>query len=322
MNDFKKGTAFFVQDAQREIFMNYQSLLYFKTVAELQHYTKAANKLYITQPTLSKVIRNLEIELGCNLFQKDGRNVILTRYGTAFYDYVSRALNEIDDGIATVRHMVDMEKNIIFISALFSLYSKFLPDQILQFRHRFPNSRFSIQHKFTTAILNDVLEKRSELGLCSNFEPVGKYAPLVNFHLYDEPLTIIVSKSHPFAQRDDKIKIPELKGEPFIVYIWTSLGTNKILTDLCAPYGFEPNISLEAYSDHGVMGAVAAGDGIAIMPKADCLNIPSLVCVDVDTGGLPFVRTMNLVWRADDPLPPLALSFRDMLISEANSNPE
>ncbi len=298
--------------------MNYQSLLYFKTVAELQHYTKAANQLFITQPALSKAIRNLEIELGCNLFQRDGRNVTLTRYGTCFYEYVNRALHEIDEGVGAVRHMVDVEKNTVFVSALFSLYSKYLPDMILRFRHLYPTSRFSIRHRFTTAILNDVLEKRSELGLCSNFEPAGKFSPLVNYHLYDEPLTLIVSKSHPFARRTDKIQVEELKGEPFIVYIWTSLGTNKILSDLCAPYGFEPNIAIEAYSDHGVMGTVAAGEGIAIMPYADCINNPSLVCVDVDTKGAPFVRTMNLVWRSDDPLPPLALAFRDMLISNSN----
>lgn len=55
--------------------MNFQSLVYFKTVAELQHYTKAASTLFITQPALSKAIHNLEVELGVTLFQKEGRNV-------------------------------------------------------------------------------------------------------------------------------------------------------------------------------------------------------------------------------------------------------
>lgn len=58
--------------------MNFQSLVYFKTVAELQRYTKAASTLFITQPALSKAIHNLEVELGVTLFQKEGRNVTLT----------------------------------------------------------------------------------------------------------------------------------------------------------------------------------------------------------------------------------------------------
>lgn len=297
--------------------MNFQSLFYFKTVAELQHYTKAANQLFISQPALSKAIRNLEIELGCSLFQKDGRNVTLTHYGSCFYDYVRQALSEIDNGVSAVRHMVDVENNTVCVSALFSLYSKYLPDKILHFRRLYPASRFSIRHKFTSAILNDVVTGHSELGLCSNFEPTGKYAPLTLHRLYTEPLTLIVSKTHPFAGRTDKIKIPELKGEPFVVYIWSALGTNKILSDLCALYGFEPNIFREAYSDYGVMGTVAAGDGIAIMTKSDCENNPSLVCVDVETEGVPFVRDTNLVWQKDKPLPPLPTAFRDMLISDS-----
>lgn len=304
---------------QKGKLMNFQSLFYFKTVAELQHYTKAANQLFISQPALSKAIRNLEVELGCSLFQKDGRNVTLTRYGSCFYEYVRQALSEIDSGVSAVRHMVDVENNTVFVSALFSLYSKYLPDEILRFRHRYPASRFSIRHKFTTAILKDVVAGHSELGLCSNFEPIGEYASLASHRLYAEPLTLIVSKSHPFARRTDKIKIPELKGEPFIVYIWSCLGTNKILSDLCAPYGFEPNIFLEAYSDYGVMGTVAAGDGIAIMTKSDCENNASLVCVDVDTEGAPFVRDTNLVWLKDKPLPPLPMAFRDMLIAGSKS---
>ena len=71
--------------------MNFQSLVYFKTVAELQHYTKAASTLFITQPALSKAIHNLEVELGVTLFQKEGRNVTLTPSGAVFYEYVKRA---------------------------------------------------------------------------------------------------------------------------------------------------------------------------------------------------------------------------------------
>ena len=61
--------------------MNLQQLIYFRKIAELQHYTKAASTLFITQPALSKAIHNLEVELGVTLFQKEGRNVTLTPSG-------------------------------------------------------------------------------------------------------------------------------------------------------------------------------------------------------------------------------------------------
>ena len=151
--------------------MNFQSLVYFKTVAELQHYTKAASTLFITQPALSKAIHNLEVELGVTLFQKEGRNVTLTPSGAVFYEYVKRAVDEINNGIAAVQHRADVERNIIFVSALFSNYTEFLPEKIAQFRKMNPTYRFRIEYKYTSIIVNDVLQGNSELGLCSNLSP-------------------------------------------------------------------------------------------------------------------------------------------------------
>lgn len=80
--------------------MNLSQLYYFRKLSELQHYTKAAKELYITQPALSDAIRSLEKELGVPLFQREGRNVKLTRYGKEFSAYVHDALRELDKGIA------------------------------------------------------------------------------------------------------------------------------------------------------------------------------------------------------------------------------
>lgn len=293
--------------------MNYQSLIYFKTVAELQHYTRAANALYITQPALSKAIRNLEIELGANLFQKDGRNVTLTKYGSLFYEYVKRSVEEVDKGIAAVRHQVEVESNTIFLSALFSMYSFYLPDKILRFRAQNPNCRFSMEYKYTTAILDDLLQGRSELGLCSDFDPSEEeLQPLDSVVLYKEPIGLIVGKDHPFANRET-VRVEELRNERFIVYIRSSRGTNKILHDLCAPYGFEPNIVMEAYNDYSVVGSVAAGEGIAIISTTGFLNVNSVVPIRLEVDH-PLTRNMNLVWRKDKKLPPMAAAFRDMLI--------
>lgn len=292
--------------------MNYQSLIYFKTVAELQHYTRAANELYITQPALSKAIRNLECEFGTALFQKDGRNVTLTKSGSLFYEYVKRSVDEIDEGIAAVRRLADIERNTIFLSALFSMYAIYLPDKVLRFRHQNPGCRFSMEYKYTTAILHDVMKGRAELGICSDFDPKGEFSSLDRFVLYKEPITLMVGKDHRFAGRE-KVSVEELKDERFIVYIRSTLGTNKILSDLCRPYGFEPNIVAEAYNDYGVFGMVSAGDGIAIIPTTGVININGVtqVALDVD---FPLTRDINIAWKANTKLSPMAGRFRDMLV--------
>lgn len=293
--------------------MNFQTLIYFKKVAETQHFTRAADALYITQPALSKAIHNLEKELGATLFKKDGRNITLTQYGLLFYEYVNRSVQEIDKGVAAVRHLVDLECNTIFISALFSMYAIFLPDKILRFRRQNPLVRFSLEYKYTSAVLDDVIHGRSELGLCSDFDLNDtELQTLERFVLYKEPIGLIVGKDHPFAGRE-KVGVEELRDERFIVYIKSTRGTNKILHDLCALHGFKPNIVMEAYNDYGVIGSVAGSDGIAIIPTTGFLNINSVVPIALDVAH-PLTRDINLVWRKGQELPSLADAFRRMLI--------
>lgn len=296
--------------------MNFQRFIYFKTVAEHQHFTRAADALFITQPALSKAIQNLETELDVPLFEKNGRNVVLTKYGDLLYEYVKRSLDEMEKGILAVRHMKELDSNTIFINALYSMYSFFLPEQILHFRKTHPECRFSIEYYYTSKILNNVLNGHSELGVCSNFDPVDEYSSIAYATLYHEPICFIVGKEHPFASRK-RIQVEELKNERFVVYFLSRKGTNKILYDICAQYGFEPNIAAEGYNDFGVINMVASGEGIAIVP-ASYLKTNNVAIIDVDTD-VPLTRNINLIWRKDISLPPLVTDFRDILISRSVS---
>lgn len=79
--------------------MNLNQLYYFATLAQVEHYTKAAEMLSITQPSLSHAISMLEQELGTTLFEKRGRNVALTKYGKVFREYVQESLSILDSGV-------------------------------------------------------------------------------------------------------------------------------------------------------------------------------------------------------------------------------
>lgn len=296
--------------------MNYQALIYFKTLAELKHYTRAAAKLYISQPALTKSIHNLELELGAPLFQRDGRNIALTNYGTLFYPYAKKAIESINDGIEAFTHLLNTETNVIFMSCLYSMYSFFLTEKITQFRQLHPNYTFSLEYKFTTAILNDVLERHSELGICSDFYATEKFTSIDCALLYKEPVCFIVGKHHPLAKR--KIVEPvELIDFPFIPYHQSRLGTNKIMYDICAPFGKEPIFSTDGYSDIGVLNLVAMNEGFAIVPASSYLHLDHVVQLNVNIGK-PLFRNVNLIWNKDYPLSKIGASFRTMLLSQAN----
>ena len=106
--------------------MNYQHLEYFLKAAEYQHFTRAAEALHITQPALTKAILGMEEELGVPLFQKQGRNIELTRYGNIFYDYVKVSLDGISQGISAVKKQASIDLNMVEIAAPCSINTSFL----------------------------------------------------------------------------------------------------------------------------------------------------------------------------------------------------
>ena len=292
--------------------MNYQHLTYFKALAEEQHFTKVAAMLHVSQPALTKAIHSMEKEMGVPLFEKSGRNAILTKYGSLFYAHASEAIKEVENGISKVRHEAALDSNMIFISSLFSLYNTFLPQRILSFRKIHPEVHFQTEYKFTSAIIDDVLSGSSELGICSTFETDGECANLERHTLFREPISLIVPVTHPFANQKS-VPVTALEGEPFIVYYSSSRGTNKILHDLCAPYGFQPTMVQEGYNDMGVISLVASGEGIAIMPTANLVLNPDIVKVKLEMKGT-LEREIFLIWNKSRRLPPLAKAFRSWLL--------
>ena len=113
--------------------INLQAIRYFAMVARYEHYTKAANELYITQSTLSKAIEGLEDELGVKLFEKQGRNVRLTFYGRILRDYVQRGTAEIEKGVMTVQTLANEQSGTVRLAAIYSAGSLLLPQYMKGF---------------------------------------------------------------------------------------------------------------------------------------------------------------------------------------------
>ena len=96
--------------------MNLNQLQYFKILAQEEHYTRAAQMLSITQPSLSHAIAQLEEELGTRLFEKKGRNIVLTRYGKLFLPYVEESLKVLGEGVQRTRELNGSKEGIIHLA--------------------------------------------------------------------------------------------------------------------------------------------------------------------------------------------------------------
>ncbi|NRW02286.1 DNA-binding transcriptional LysR family regulator [Clostridium beijerinckii] len=122
--------------------MNLYHLRYFITLAHLEHYTKAAEKLMITQPSLSSAISSLEKELGVSLFEKEGRNVVLTKCGKMFFAAVQESLEILDSNVATLKSISNGE-GIIDLAFLRTLGSDFVPDVTSFFLESHPKKKLN-----------------------------------------------------------------------------------------------------------------------------------------------------------------------------------
>jgi DNA-binding transcriptional LysR family regulator len=295
--------------------MNTHALVCFKTVADIKHFTKAADALFLTQSALSKIVHKLEVELEITLFKKQGRNVVLTQAGELFYKRVTRALNEIEIGITEAKRQEEIENLTIFIAAIFSLYAVHLPEKILTFRRQYPNCRFSIEYKYTSAILRDVVNEYCEIGICGDFPTDKEFSGIGKHLLFREPATFVVGKNHHLADRVT-VSVEELKEEPFVIWNRSQLGTNKVIIELCKSHGFEPNFAIEAFNDYGVLNAVAMGEGVALVPTTGIINLSEVVPIQLDED-YPLARDIFLAWQKKKKLSPMAAEFKDMLISTA-----
>ena len=182
--------------------MNLNHLHYFRVLAKLEHYTKAAEQLSITQPSLSHAISLLEKELGVALFEKQGRNIRLTKYGHFFLSYVERGLDELALGEAKLKELAGHTCGIVKLGFMDGLGATFVPSIIEQFLKQecYQTARFSLGQDTSLRLIQDLKQSTYDLVLCSYIEEEAdiEFIPII-----PQEFVLIVSKNHPLANQDE-----------------------------------------------------------------------------------------------------------------------
>ncbi|HCJ4521043.1 TPA: LysR family transcriptional regulator [Listeria innocua] len=252
--------------------MNLHHLRYFVTLAHMEHYTKAAEKLLITQPSLSHAISSLEQELGIPLFEKEGRNIGLSKAGKVFLDYVEESLDMIDAGVATTKKAANGEGQID-LAFLQTLGTSLVPKLVQEFIQTEPEKKidFVFHTGVSIGIIQGLKEKKYDIGICSKLENERNihFTPIAK-----QELVLIVPKSHPLAEKD-WIDLIETVPYPHIAFSKKS-GLRPIIDDLFRKIGEDYKIAYEIEVDQVIAGMVAQNFGIAVVP-----NMPILNYVDV-----------------------------------------
>jgi DNA-binding transcriptional LysR family regulator len=297
--------------------MEIRHLRYFLAVAEELNFSRAAARVYLSQPALSQQIRKLEDELGVELFRRTRRQVELTEPGRMLLDGTQQALVQIDQSVRTLREMSGAESSRLKVG--FPEYVNHTPlASILQdFQRRSPGVELE-QHELLTLqqTLQQIGElKRGSLDLGFLLLPVEEET-LELEHVLRIELIAALPEEHPLAEREE-IPMRELEEEPLILFSRKfHPGCYDYVVGCCKTAGFRPNIvqrnEPQLYSGATTYRMVAsrAGIGIVVPPMNSPVGVSGVVFRPL-TGPTPALN-LAAAWRQDNPSRNLQ-GFLDML---------
>ena len=241
--------------------INWNQLGYFRAVAQFQHVTRAAAHLGVSQPALSRAVASLEAELGVALFEHRRPTISLTPSGERFLEHVERAFAAIEDGFRELDVPSQPDRGFITVGFLRTLGYGIVPRLVGSFRALYPDAEVALVQKNGVELEEELKEGRMDLAFIARPEDT---ALLRWTKLATQELVLIVPSSHRWATRD-AISLEEAKQEPFICFTHGH-GFRDLADRVLHAVGIEPRIGAECDDGSYLIGFVAAGLGVALMP--------------------------------------------------------
>ncbi|GIO15889.1 putative HTH-type transcriptional regulator YybE [Cohnella xylanilytica] len=282
--------------------MEWQQLEYFYVVGHMEHMTAAAQRLSVTQPAMSRAISRLEKELGVPLFERQGRSIVLNRYGRRFLKRVDNMMREYEEGREELQRMLDPEAGEVSLGFLHTMGMSVIPDLLRGFRERHPQIRVKLSQNTTTSLLEQLAE--GGIDICMIASP-GAAEQFRWAHLWTEELFVAVPAGHGLADRNS-IRLEEIRDEPLITFK-KGYGLRTIADNLLKEAGITPSIVFEGDEVHTVAGLTASGLGVSLIPGVQGLDENRLRLLPVDHP--PCRRQMGVAWVEDRYMPPTAGLF-------------
>jgi DNA-binding transcriptional LysR family regulator len=283
--------------------MELQQLKYFRAVAEQEHVTKAAKKLFVSQSAVSRAVTQLEEELGVALFHRQGRAVILSRQGKTFLEFVTRAQGILEAGMRQLREESGKEIGIVALGFLHSLGLQMIPRLVQEFRKVHPSVQFVLVQRPANELIRHLFE--GGIDLCFSVPGLFDEKDVQWSHLFDEELVVTVPRNHRLASRRT-VRFGELGKESFVTLVPGNT-LRVILEEACAKASFAPQIAFESTDISMLRGMIAAGLGIGLLPIAP----PGAVdIIEIRLARDRPVRRLGIGSVKNRPLPPCAEEFR------------
>jgi DNA-binding transcriptional LysR family regulator len=246
--------------------MELRHLRYFVAVAEELSFTRAAERLHIGQPPLSQQIQALEAEIGARLLERNKRRVLLTEAGRLFLADARRMLALAEQAKETAHRAHMGEAGELRVGFTFSTpFTPLFAKVVRRYRQAYPRVLLSFQEMTTLHQLAKIEARELDVGFV---RPASMQLPhkVALTKLRSDPLRLVLPTDSPLA-RQESIAVKDLAGQAFVVFPKDAgTGIYHQIFELCRAAGFTPHIAMEAGEPSTIIGLVAAGCGISVLP--------------------------------------------------------
>lgn len=296
--------------------MEITQLEFFLRVVEERSFSKAAERVFRTQPAVSLAIRRLEEEVGAPLFDRSEKTPTLTDVGEIVYEYAQRIVALREQARGAVAELRALERGRVRVGANESTSLYLLPDLILRFREQHPYVRVEIFRQSSARLPREVLDRNVDLALMA-YEP--RVGDIESFPVFEDELVLITHPDHALARRES-VTVEELGGESFLAHNVRAASREKVI-ETFAEHRTPLNISLELATIETIKRFVQKQIGIAFVPRmcvAEELERGTLATVPVR--GLTYRRTLWAACRRNATLPHAASAFLELLRRHAQTS--
>ncbi|GAB3649132.1 LysR substrate-binding domain-containing protein [Echinicola sediminis] len=287
--------------------MELRQLRYFLTLSEELHFHRAAEKLFIVQPALSKQIKQLEEELGIDLLKRDKRNVKLTPAGEYFKKEVKTLLDQLELVKSHTRLIQEGEKGEIRIGYVGSCIHTFLPDTLTELHEAYPHIQTYLNEMTSSTQLEAIQNGELDIAFLRNPVPHPQFDSRLVFR---ETFSLVLPETHHITPNNFQ-GIGQLSAEEFILPTRTDGELYyRLQLSICEDAGFTPQIAHETVHGHTVLNLVDHGLGITFLPTS-FQDVTSASVRFIELQNIPQRAEITALWNKENPNPSLSklLSF-------------
>lgn len=275
--------------------MTLVQLTYYVEVVQQGSFTKAAEKLFVSQSALSKSIRTLEQELETELVDHMAKDFHLTREGRLFYEYAQNILNYYHTQTQELYQHLHSDQGTLRLGLPPTAGTIYFYTMMNMFRQRYPNIHLQITENLTSKRIKKQMDD-GNLDLGVMIEPFHDERYNVQ-RVYTSEAVLVVSHSHALA-RTKNIRIAKLADEPFLL-LGQEFMFHDVLLDYCRTAGYSPHVVFESFQWDFLLEMVANGQGVSVLPKPLVDKCYNNRVHEVHLKDPKFPWSLDVIWRCD-----------------------